>query len=101
VFQVRTPDKSLAPFLLMMDSPHQAVQLKNVDQHYSDLGVDRVAIVHAEGHGQTVRITRITDVGMFANGDSTTAKRAMDIIVRDGRLEELVKVSLGQAIHGP
>lgn len=95
VFQVRDQHMSLVPVLLMMDSPHRAVQIKNVGEHYSDLGIDRVAIVHAENGGESIRITRITDVGMFANGDSTTAKRALDIIVRDGRLEEFVKTSLG------
>ena len=95
VFQVRD-NKSLVPVLLMLDSPYQAVQINNVGEHYSDLGIDRVAIVHADNEGDKVKITRITDVGLFANGDSTTSKRALDIIVRDGRLEEFIKASLGR-----
>lgn len=93
VFQVRNP-KGLVPVLLMVDNPHQAVEIKNVGDNYVDLGVDRVAIVHAEHLGETVRITRITDVGMLANGDSTTSKKALDIVVREGHLEEFVRASL-------
>lgn len=96
VFQVRDPRAGLIPVLLMMETPHQAVQIKNAGEYYSNLGIDRVAIVHAENHGEIIRITRITDVSMLADGDSTTSKKALDIIVRDGRLEQFVRASLGQ-----
>jgi len=94
VFQIR--DKgSLVPVLLKIDSPYKATQIKTGPSFCTELGVDKVAIVHydecGEGHYQ---IQKITDVVMFNNGDSTTAKKALDSIVNQGRLAHFITASL-------
>ena len=95
LFQIRNRD-TLVPVLLTFDQPHQAREIRVSAELHEDLGVDRVAFVHINmSEGGSLQIKRLTDVGMFVNGDSTTAKRALDIIVREGRLMEFVRSSVG------
>lgn len=99
LFQIRNRD-TLVPVLLTFDQPHVAREISVPAVLHEDLGVDKVAFVHVDSTDEgRVRIQRLTDVGMFVNGDSTTAKRALDIIVREGRLMDFVRSSIGP-IHG-
>jgi hypothetical protein len=94
IFQIR--DKgSLIPVLLKTDSPQTATQIKTDPSFCEELGVDKVAIVHYDDSGNgRYKIQKITDVVMFKDGDSTTAKRALDIIVSEGRLAHFITASL-------
>ena len=93
VFQVR--DKgTLVPVLLRIDSPNSATQIDTSQSLYKDLGVDKVAIVHYDESDEHYTLQHITDVVMLRDGDSTTAKKALDIIVSQGRLLHFVNASL-------
>ena len=93
VFQVR--DKgTLVPVLLKIESPDSSTQINTSPSFYQDLGVDKVAIVHYDESDDKYTIQRITDVVMLRDGDSTTAKKALDVIVSQGRLLHFVNASL-------
>ena len=86
VFQVRDKGK--------IESPDSATQINTSPSFYQDLGVDKVAIVHYDESDDKYTIQRITDVVMLRDGDSTTAKKALDVIVSQGRLLHFVNASL-------
>jgi hypothetical protein len=93
VFQIRNKG-TLVPVLLKIESPGSATQINTSPSFYQDLGVDKVAIVHYDESGDHYTIQRITDVVMLKDGDSTTAKKALDTIVSQGRLLHFVNASL-------
>jgi hypothetical protein len=93
VFQIRNKG-SLVPVLLKIESPRIATQINTAPSFYEDLGIDKVAIVHYDESETTYQIQRITDVVMFKDGDSTTAKKALDTIVSEGRLLHFITASL-------
>jgi hypothetical protein len=82
--------------LVTLDKPNVAMPIQSAPKSlYDDLGIDRIALVNVERINKSeVRIRRITDVSVYDNGDSTTAKRALDLIIREGRLQSFVDTSL-------
>ena len=93
IFQVRDRG-ALVPVLLKIESPGSATQIQTSPSFYQDLGVDKVALVHYDESDDQYTIQRITDVVMLRDGDSTTSKKAMDVIVSQGRLMHFVNASL-------
>jgi hypothetical protein len=94
IFQIRDRG-TLVPVLLKTDCPNTATQIKSHVGFCSDLGVDKVAIVHYdECNDGRYTIQKITDVVMLKDGDSTTAKKALDTIVSEGRLMHFITAAL-------
>jgi hypothetical protein len=94
VFQISTKSSGCVPLLLNLAEPRSARGL-NASREFADLGIDRVALVNfsVKPSGE-VRIERITDVGVFNDGDTTTAKKALDLLVNQGGLDSFVAKAL-------
>lgn len=96
VFQINTRQGGCVPVLLKLDEPRVARGIA-ASKEFADLGIDRVALVNfAVSSAGEVMIERITDVGVFNDGDTTTAKRALDVIVKQGELASFVAKALWQ-----
>lgn len=79
---------------MFVDSPFQATQL-NISPHlYQSLGIDRVALVNVQPKDGLVHVEKLKEVSLFMNGDSTTAKKALDLIIRSGGLDSFITESM-------
>ena len=95
IFQIRKGN-NLVPVVVTLERPNEAVNIEISQSLYYDLGVDKVAIVHAVVDGSRIRIARIGAVFVLDNGDSTTAAAAINKVVESGKLELFIDQSLSE-----
>ena len=90
VFNSKSPESGeIVPFLLTIERPSHAFEVIN-SAPYSDLGIDQIAVVSVSTKSDAVVIERLSTVSVLLNGDSTTAKRAIDLIVKANRLTAFI-----------